>query len=463
LSTSPIEANLAASWKKEVNRRLEEHKNRKGGSVAAPAAHEARHTAASRAAQSAAERVAARYANAPSYSQMLAEEARSAVRAAEAASRAALDLQAAAESVLAGLEAASAADHARAPETFRVTPSRVVSSERAFEMAWEAEAEPARPTAALSSAPLSSVPAEVEPQEPRSYGIRWDADLPSRPAQPVIARAFHGPADFDQAAEGWWEPELQPPGHLAGEAIESVEPMHPLQPMHANLIEFPRELVATRKMRPRRAEGPYATGTEDAQLSIFEVDPGSISIEPEAADGVSEAAAPSWQGAEWSDIRLGEQPMSQPRVEVELEEDASPAPPVLELAPFGLRVMAAVVDGALITGAFLAAAMVAATHVTQLPALKGIAIGSALALVAIGALYNALFLTLAEGTPGMKYAHIALCTFGDEDPSAEQRRKRLVALMLSLLPVGLGLAWAIFDEDHLTWHDRLSGTYLRRY
>jgi uncharacterized RDD family membrane protein YckC len=198
-------------------------------------------------------------------------------------------------------------------------------------------------------------------------------------------------------------------------------------------------------------------------LSIFEVDPGTISIEPEAADGGSEAAAPSWQGAEWSDIRLGEQPLAQPRADTELEEDAAPAPPVLELAPFALRVMAAVVDGALITGAFLAAAMVAATHVNQLPALKGIEIGSALALVAIGALYHALFLTLAEGTPGMKYAHIALCTFSDEDPSAEQRHKRLVALLLSLLPVGLGLAWAIFDEDHLTWHDRLSGTYLRRY
>jgi uncharacterized RDD family membrane protein YckC len=125
--------------------------------------------------------------------------------------------------------------------------------------------------------------------------------------------------------------------------------------------------------------------------------------------------------------------------------------------------MAAVVDGALITGAFLAAAMVAATHVHQMPALKVIEIGSALALLAIGALYNALFLTLAEGTPGMKYAHISLCTFEDESPSGFQRRKRLVALILSLLPVGLGVAWAIFDEDHLTWHDRLSGTYLRRF
>jgi hypothetical protein len=27
--------------------------------------------------------------------------------------------------------------------------------------------------------------------------------------------------------------------------------------------------------------------------------------------------------------------------------------------------------------------------------------------------------------------------------------------------VGLGVAWSIFDEQRLSWHDRLSGTYLR--
>jgi hypothetical protein len=28
--------------------------------------------------------------------------------------------------------------------------------------------------------------------------------------------------------------------------------------------------------------------------------------------------------------------------------------------------------------------------------------------------------------------------------------------------VGLGAAWAIFDEGHLSWHDRLSRTYLKK-
>jgi len=30
-----------------------------------------------------------------------------------------------------------------------------------------------------------------------------------------------------------------------------------------------------------------------------------------------------------------------------------------------------------------------------------------------------------------------------------------------VLPVAIGVAWAIFDEDHLCWHDRLSLTYMR--
>ena len=36
-------------------------------------------------------------------------------------------------------------------------------------------------------------------------------------------------------------------------------------------------------------------------------------------------------------------------------------------------------------------------------------------------------------------------------------------MLLSVLPAGLGLAWALFDENHLCWHDRLSQTYLRKY
>jgi hypothetical protein len=32
---------------------------------------------------------------------------------------------------------------------------------------------------------------------------------------------------------------------------------------------------------------------------------------------------------------------------------------------------------------------------------------------------------------------------------------------MALLPAGLGVLWALFDQDHLSLHDRLSGTYLK--
>ncbi|MGP8176023.1 MAG: RDD family protein [Terracidiphilus sp.] len=432
-----------------MNRRLEAHKSRKSGSAAEPEAPlAAQRGASSRAAQAAA-RVAARYAKAPSYSEMLAEEARTAVRAAEAASQAALEAQAAAESVLASLEAASAVEH-----TWESRALQGGAGEQALEPAWKAPVEPARPAASHSSQTF----------ERRAFGIRWDEDLPARPEEPAAARLSRGPGAGEIPVAGWWELDvLAQDGPDAVGGAEGMESVEPAQPIHAKLIEFPRELVATRKIRPRLAEGPYgAAGESNGQLSIFEVDPRSISTQPEAADAVNVAAAPAWQCAEWSGIQLGDQPTGQPLEETAPEAATAPAAAALQLAPAGLRTMAAVVDGALIMGSFLVAALVAAASVKELPTIKEIELGSAAALMVLGVLYQALFFTLAEATPGMKCAHISLCTFDDEKPTRAQLRSRLWALLLSLLPVGLGVAWAIFDEDHLSWHDRLSRTYQRR-
>jgi uncharacterized RDD family membrane protein YckC len=97
-----------------------------------------------------------------------------------------------------------------------------------------------------------------------------------------------------------------------------------------------------------------------------------------------------------------------------------------------------------------------------LPGLKQLEVGSAIGVMVAGALYMTLSYVLGNGTPGMRYAGLSLCTFDGQSPTREQRCVRLVALLLSVLPAGLGVLWAIFDEDHLGWHDRLSATYLRR-
>ena len=78
-------------------------------------------------------------------------------------------------------------------------------------------------------------------------------------------------------------------------------------------------------------------------------------------------------------------------------------------------------------------------------------------------LYQLLFFTLNEATPGMRYARIGLCTFADANPTRKQMRRRLLAQMLAVGPLGLGLLWVLLDDDRLGWHDRISRMYQRLY
>ena len=106
-----------------------------------------------------------------------------------------------------------------------------------------------------------------------------------------------------------------------------------VEPLAVNLIEFPRELVAARKLRPRLAEGPLRETSQEErdQLKIFEVAPESIS------QTVSVGKAP----ADWSPIRLDNDPMDSPRRE-------SPTTQIpLKTAPLEDRIMAGIFDLAL--------------------------------------------------------------------------------------------------------------------
>jgi uncharacterized RDD family membrane protein YckC len=82
---------------------------------------------------------------------------------------------------------------------------------------------------------------------------------------------------------------------------------------------------------------------------------------------------------------------------------------------------------------------------------------------ALGLFYVWLFMSYGGGTLGMRYARIAICTFDDDNPTRGMMRRRVAATLLAALPLGLGLLWALFDEDSLGWHDRMSRTYQRSY
>ncbi|HZQ42502.1 MAG TPA: RDD family protein [Acidobacteriaceae bacterium] len=228
-------------------------------------------------------------------------------------------------------------------------------------------------------------------------------------------------------------------------------------PLPANLIEFPRELVAARKARPRLAEGPLREElAPEPQLRIFEVEPEQISTEPVGTDEVV-TEAPVWQGMLLDSPRM--------RAAVREPEVVVAAGPV-DIAPLSRRVMAAVVDGCCITAALIGFATVAAyVSGPRLQAMsKPMLAGAVVFTFAFSALlYQLLFFWLNEATPGMRYARIGLCTFAEANPTRKAMRRRVMAQMLAVGPLGLGVLWAWMDDDRLAWHDRISRMYQRRY
>ncbi len=455
MSTSANSASLFPAWKQEVNRRVAAHISSKTAPANGTSSSEGRQAPTGRAARAVA-RVAERFAHAPSYNEALVDEARAAVRAAKAATRAAQEAHASAQYVLEGLEAAS----------IEATPG----AERVPEPVWQPQEQPARvpkrhaerviAPAPHNSSELLHFP-EAPLQEAPLVTPRCEPELPERPAAPV--RQNRQPIAEARAAE--WREDSSPFPAIPGADDDFV--VEPAQPIYANLIQFPREMVATRKVRPRLAEGPMAAAAEVPQLSIFEVDPGAISTEPAAAV-VDVPAAPEWMRRELTRPGLTRpeflaiEPEAQPEILEEPAPQAAAAAAAEELAPMSRRLLAIVVDCALIAAALLTAALLVADHASQLPGPRTVELGAALALLVFGAAYQTLFFTLARATPGMRYAGIALNTLDGFSPSRAQRCKRLMALPLSVLPVGLGLAWALFDDSGLTWHDRLSQTCLRK-
>ncbi len=259
-------------------------------------------------------------------------------------------------------------------------------------------------------------------------------------------------------------------------------------------------MVASRKARPRLAEGPLRDEAPaaplDGQLRIFEVDPAQISTTPADAEP-SGPAAPQWTSL-WLDAPASAaQPAAPPFASAAADSEPQPqfeprtAPlPIsyADAAGVGRRLFAAAVNAAIVLTGLAAAAAVftlvagrvalwqpglplpaaLARIAAQAGAATGIQLRQLPAALAIAAaclalLYQALFFTFSTATPGMRSARIALCTFDDENPTRRLMRRRILAAVLSACPLGLGFLWAALDEDRLAWHDRLTRTYQRRY
>jgi uncharacterized RDD family membrane protein YckC len=410
--------------RQQVAERLAEHRRRKqtpaSGAVPAAKPPSPKHRVAAA--------VAERYAHTPSYRAFLAEQAKRAIQeAAEVAMRNAEAVAAAQQQLLGELELWNA------PQEFTAETAVVVTAE----------------------APKPGRPAETVKERPAGLTVRLYEDLRQVPAPAHAeeagarrrsemdadeARALDEEIAFRQAPvfeEFWLEDD-------------------PLTPLPANLVEFPRQLVAARRARPRLAEGPLREEMtpRTAQLRIFEVEPEQISTAP----------APMAPAADWSSIHLDAQPPVEAAVVPESAATpllASVLPP--QTAPLELRLMSGLVDAILVAGGALAfVAAYAHAGGELLPGLPGV--GAILGVLAVThVLYQLLFFTFSDQTPGMRYARIGLCTFSDDNPTRAQMRRRILAQAIAVCPFGIGLLWIVLDDDGLGWHDRISRMYQRAY
>jgi uncharacterized RDD family membrane protein YckC len=145
---------------------------------------------------------------------------------------------------------------------------------------------------------------------------------------------------------------------------------------------------------------------------------------------------------------------------------SAPADQIFCEAPVALpghRALAALVDiswvliglGLFVWVTFLGANLVGADlTMSRQTAPFVIAVGVVIAL-----LYRSLWYFANDDTPGMRFAGLRLVDFDGRRPDREQRGLRQLASLLSLVAAGLGLVWALVDEESLTWHDHISKTF----
>lgn len=82
-----------------------------------------------------------------------------------------------------------------------------------------------------------------------------------------------------------------------------------------------------------------------------------------------------------------------------------------------------------------------------------------LALVVTLTLYRLVWCLSDSDSLGMRWAGLRLLNFDGAEPERAERVRRLITSYISMAAAGLGLLWALVDEERLTWHDHMSKTF----
>ena len=130
------------------------------------------------------------------------------------------------------------------------------------------------------------------------------------------------------------------------------------------------------------------------------------------------------------------------------------------VAPMRSRCLAGLADGLVLLsagGIFAVIFKFAGGRFTPVP--LNLAVLGVIACVVVGA-YFGLFTTLAFSTPGQAWLGMEVRNLDGRPPELRESLLRAFGYLVSLSAFMIGFLWALVDSDSLTWHDRISGTFL---
>ena len=123
------------------------------------------------------------------------------------------------------------------------------------------------------------------------------------------------------------------------------------------------------------------------------------------------------------------------------------------------RFIAAAVDASMLLialGLFLGVFLLAGGHLVFNKQVVPLFVGM---VGVLWVMYHMLWCLANGDTPGMRFAGLRVVNFDGRVADREQRGVRQAAYVLSVLSAGVGLLWALVDEENLTWHDHISKTF----
>jgi len=235
--------------------------------------------------------------------------------------------------------------------------------------------------------------------------------------------------------------------------FEPRETSASLEPGVEEILEFPQNVLTV------DAEiAPPAALENDVQYSDAETlekgDEGLEILDSALAQADEFAIEPAAPADNRLEIVVGPPEIDAPAAASQLELQALP------VAPLGRRFLAGLVDGlVLLLGAGLFALIFwrAGGHLTPVP--PNLAIVALIAVTFVWA-YFGLFTALTFSTPGLIWMGIEVRNMEGWPPAHRESLLRAFGYLMSISALMIGFLWALVDGEGLTWHDRISGTFL---